>query len=83
MFVYSGELPNYLLRAGDFRQAGPDNVELVRRYGRNTGTYHVKPEAKAKIAEWYKEVAWMYDNRIATTEEVEQFKLIDLSGRSN
>ena len=79
VFVYSGELPNYLLRAWiDFQAAGPDNVELVRRYGRNTGTYHVKPEAKAKISEWYKDVAWMYDNRIATTEEVEQFKLIDL-----
>ena len=77
-FIYSGELPNYLLKAWImFQAAGPAHVRNVRRYGA-AGTYEVTPEAKAKINEWLKGYAWIYDNRIATDEETEQTKLISL-----
>lgn len=77
-FIYSGELPNYLLKAWImFQAAGPNHVKTVRKYG-STETYEVKPEAKAKINRWMKGYAWIYDNRIATDEETEQTKLVEL-----
>ncbi len=74
VFVYSGELPNYLLKSWmTFQAAGPDHID-----GTTSGTYTVKPYAKKLINEWYKDHIWIYDNRIATDEEIEQFRLMEL-----
>ena len=77
-FIYSGELPNYLLKAWImFQAAGPNHVRPTRSYG-SDGVYEVDAAAKAKINQWLKGYAWIYDNRIATDEETEQEKLINL-----
>ena len=77
-FIYSGELPNYLLKGWImFQAAGPDNIRTIRRYG-GKGIFEVEPEVKTKINEWLRGYAWIYDNKIATDEEVEQIKLIEL-----
>lgn len=78
-YIYSGELPNYLLKSWIiFQAAGPNHVNQVRRYGGSGGTYEVKPDAKARIISWMKGYAWIYDNRIVTDEEDEPTKLITL-----
>ncbi len=79
VFIYSGELPNYLLKAWIMLQAaGPGNTRPVKKYGNNNGTYEVLPEAKPKISEWLHDRAWIYDNRIASDEDMEQVKLIEI-----
>lgn len=78
-YIYSGELPNYLLKSWIiFQAAGPNHVNQVRRYGGSGGTYEVKPDAKARIISWMKGYSWIYDNRIVTDEEDEPTKLITL-----
>ena len=76
-FIYSGELPNFLLKQWIMIQAaGPDNVRKVRSYGEH-GLYEVKPELKQRIHDWMKDV-WIYDNKIASVEEPEEVKLMEL-----
>lgn len=77
-FIYSGELPNYLLKKWmTFQAAGPTNMERIRSYGTN-GMYDVLPEAKAKINRWLGSDVWIYDNTIASVEEPEEVKLLEL-----
>ncbi len=77
-FIYSGELPNYMLKSWImFQAAGPDNVKTVKRYG-GMGTFEVHEDAKKRINRWLHGYAYIYDNRIATDEDMEQLKLIDL-----
>lgn len=77
-FVYSGELPNFLLKQWImFQAAGPDNVRKVRTYGKN-GIYEVMPRAKALINEWFGNNVWIYDNRITSADEPEEVKLVEL-----
>ena len=78
VFIYSGELPNFLLKSWlTYQAAGPWNTHSVRRYG-NGEAYEVYSDAKQKISRWFHERAWIYDNRIATDEETEQAKLVEL-----
>lgn len=73
-FIYSGELPNYLLKAWlTFQAAGASNI-----IKKNQNEYVVKAEAKQKISEWFKDKVWIYDNRITEAAEDEQTGLLDL-----
>lgn len=77
-FMYSGELPNYLLKSWmSFQAAGPRWVKPVKEEGK-PGEYVVNPDAKEQISKWFKDKVWIYDNRIVDDEEAEQSKLIEL-----
>lgn len=78
VFVYSGELPNFLLKQWIvFQAAGPDHVRKVRSYG-SSGIYDVDPDVKKLINKWFGDNVWLYDNTITSVEEPEEVKLIDL-----
>ena len=79
-FAYSGELPNYLLKAWMmFQAAGPQNVVTVRApVGMKPGEYEVEQSKKKLISEWFCGNVWIYDNRIADDEESEQIRLVEL-----
>lgn len=81
-FMYSGELPNYMLKSWmTFQAAGHRWVEKVKEK-KNDGSgydeYAVDPDAKKQISEWFRDKLWIYDNRLDMDEEEEQLKLIDL-----
>lgn len=81
VFVYSGELPNYLLKSWmTFQAAGASHIEIVpkSREGQTVDDYKVENDAKEQISEWFKGKAFIYDNRIAENEDDEQIKLLDL-----
>lgn len=76
LFIYSGELPNYLLKAWLFFQAaGPGNIRKSRRFGNG---YEIEPVAKAAINEWFRDRVYLYDNRITDAEEPEEIKLVEI-----
>lgn len=80
-FVYSGELPNYLLKAWmTFQAAGPSNVKekAKTREKQEVSEYVVKDEAKKNISDWFKDRVWIYDNRITENEEDDQVGLLNL-----
>lgn len=81
-FMYSGELPNYMLKSWmTFQAAGHRWVKPVkekRSDGSGFTEYVVDPDAKVKISEWFRDRLWIYDNRLDIDEEEEQLKLIDL-----
>lgn len=78
VFVYSGELPNFMLRSWIMLQAaGPDNIEEVKKYG-NKAQYKVKPEAGELIRQWLEDIAWIYDNNGIRDEDEEQERLAEL-----
>lgn len=78
VFVYSGELPNFMLRSWIMLQAaGPDNIEAVKKYG-SKAQYKVKPEAGELIRQWLEDIAWIYDNNGVPDEDTEQTMLADL-----
>lgn len=78
VFVYSGELPNFMLRSWIMLQAaGPDNIEEVKKYG-SKAQYKVKPEAGELIRQWLEDIAWIYDNNGIRDEDEEQAVLADL-----
>ena len=78
VFLYSGELPNFMLKAWlTFQAAGPDHVRNVAEEDKPP-QYEVDPEAREAISNWLRGKAWMYDNKIATDDEEEQQKLLDL-----
>lgn len=77
VFIYSGELPNFMLKSWiTFQAAGPGHTHSSKRYG--SKAYEVDADAKARIREWMRGRVWIYDNRIATDEDMEQIKLIEL-----
>lgn len=80
-FAYSGELPNYLLKSWiTFQAAGPNNILTMGKQwsGKKSDEYEVDGRVKEIISDWYRERAWIYDNRIADTEDEEQMKLMEL-----
>lgn len=78
IFMYSGELPNHLLKSWiTFQAAGPRWVKTVKRDDR-AEEYVVDPDAREQISEWFRGKAWIYDNRIADDEDAEQAKLTEL-----
>jgi hypothetical protein len=81
VFVYSGELPNYLLKSWmTFQAAGASHIETVpkSREGQTVDDYKVENDAKEQISEWFKGKAFIYDNRIAENDDDEQIKLLEL-----
>lgn len=80
-FIYSGELPNYLLKSWmSFQAAGPDNVKAKRkkRPDQKSEEYEIAVDAQKAITDWFRGSVWIYDNRIAADEDEEQVKLIEL-----
>lgn len=77
VFAYSGELPNYIFRSWiDMQIAGDEYVDSNQG---KWGVYNtVKPEALEQIGYWYKEKAWLYDNRIRDFDEDRPEGLIKL-----
>jgi archaellum biogenesis ATPase FlaH len=70
VFVYSGELPNYLFKAWlDFQIAGRTHVIDNTLYGRMNR--FVSKTNKAVINDWYREKAFIYDNQIVDDDEKE------------
>ena len=76
-FVYSGELPNYLLKAWlTLQAAGPNHVTQIRSYG-DKNIYEVEADAAEQINRWYKDNIWIFDNGIVKDDD-EQVVLIDI-----
>lgn len=75
VFIYSGELADYHFKRWlDFQAAGSDNIVTTQNiYGDNI--YSLKDETIAKINQWYKGKAFIYDNNYVTGEETDS--LID------
>lgn len=76
VFVYSGEMPNYLFKAAiDFQIAGPANVveedrkDYVKRY--------VRKSAKDKIVEWYRGKCMLYDRTMVKDEDTDLLNTIE------
>jgi hypothetical protein len=75
--VYSGELPNYLLKAWlTLQAAGPNHVTQIRSYG-DKNIYEVEADAAEQINRWYKDNIWIFDNGIVKDDD-EQVVLIDI-----
>lgn len=70
-FAYSGELPNYLYKSWfDFQIAGRHHiVENQSEYG-SINRFIARPNQEL-INEWYREKAFIYDNRIIENDEKE------------
>ena len=69
-FAYSGELPNYLYKSWfDFQIAGRNHITENLKDGR-ISRFITNPNQKL-INEWYRDKAFIYDNRIVEDEEQE------------
>lgn len=69
-FVYSGELPNYLYKSWfDFQIAGKNHITENVKDGR-VNRFITNPNQKL-IDDWYREKAFIYDNRIIDDDEQE------------
>ncbi len=69
-FVYSGELPNYLYKSWfDFQIAGRNHITENVKDGR-VNRFITNPNQKL-IDDWYREKAFIYDNRIIDDDEQE------------
>lgn len=70
-FAYSGELPNYLFKNWfDFQIAGRNHiVEQDTDYG--TVNRFITNKNQELINDWYREKAYIYDNRIVESDEKE------------
>lgn len=69
-FVYSGELPNYLYKSWfDFQIAGRNHITENEKDGR-VNRFITNPNQKL-IDNWYREKAFIYDNRIIDDDEQE------------
>ncbi|MBQ9252301.1 MAG: AAA family ATPase [Clostridia bacterium] len=64
IFVYSGELQDYLFRNWlDFQLAGKEHIDIVENeYGEETGV--LQEETAGRISEWYRGRIWLYDDSI-------------------
>ena len=70
-FAYSGELPNYLFKSWlDFQIAGRGHIIERRREDGSINRY-ISANNKAMIDDWYRERAYIYDNRIIEDDERE------------
>ena len=69
-FVYSGELPNFLLKNWMMLQAAG-----VEHIDENNA---VRPDIKKKISEWFRDYVWIYDNRSIENEEDEPVYILRL-----
>lgn len=79
-FVYSGELPNYLYKSWfDFQAAGRNRIREERREDGTINRYITRNNQEL-INSWYREKAYIYDNRII--EEDEQEDLLKTLERS-
>lgn len=79
-FIYSGELPNYLLKSWlTFQAAGANYVKHEQAKGIDRQIYYVEPKEKQMISEWFRGNVWIYDNRIVGDDEEEHAKLLDLT----
>lgn len=78
VFIYSGELPNFMLRSWiTLQAAGPDNIDAVKKYG-GKAEYKVKPGVNKLIRHWLEGIAWIFDNNGIPDEDAEQERLADL-----
>lgn len=80
-FIYSGELPNYLLKSWMiFQAAGPQHVrEVPKKWeGKESKEYEVDGYTRKQISEWFRDKIWIRDNKIALDEDEEQVKLTEL-----
>ena len=70
-FAYSGELPNYLYKSWfDFQIAGRNHItENVTKFG--TVNRFITTKNQELIDDWYREKAFIYDNRIIDSDEHE------------
>ena len=70
-FAYSGELPNYLYKSWfDFQLAGRNHItENQTEFG--TVNRFITNKNQELIDSWYREKAYIYDNRIVDTDEKE------------
>ncbi len=76
VFVYSGEMPNYLFKAAiDFQIAGPANV--VEEDRRNYIKRYVRKSAKDKIVEWYRGKCMLYDRTMVKDEDTDLLNTIE------
>lgn len=76
VFVYSGEMPNYLFKAAiDFQIAGPANV--VEEDRRDYVKRYVRKSAKDKIVEWYRGKCMLYDRTMVKDEDTDLLNTIE------
>lgn len=76
VFVYSGEMPNYLFKnALDFQIAGPANV--VEEDRRDYVKRYVRKSAKDKIVEWYRGKCMLYDRTMVKDEDTDLLNTIE------
>ena len=69
-FAYSGELPNYLYKSWfDFQIAGRNHITENQKDGKLT-RFITNPNKKL-INDWYRDKAFIYDNRIVEDDEQE------------
>ncbi len=79
-FAYSGELPNYLYKSWfDFQAAGRNRIREERKEDSTINRYITRKNQEL-INSWYREKAYIYDNRII--EENEQEDLLKTLERS-
>lgn len=70
-FAYSGELPNYLYKSWfDFQIAGRHHIVENKSEHGGINRFITRPN-QALINEWYREKAFIYDNRIVENDEKE------------
>ncbi len=70
-FAYSGELPNYLYKSWfDFQAAGRNRIREERREDGTINRYITRKNQEL-INSWYREKAYIYDNRIIEEDEQE------------
>jgi archaellum biogenesis ATPase FlaH len=79
VLAYSGELPNYLFKSWlDFQIAGPQHISEEYQGGRLSR--FITKQNQALIDDWYREKAYIYDNRIIEGDEREDLrKTIELA----
>lgn len=70
-FAYSGELPNYLYKSWfDFQLAGRHHI-VENRSAEGTVNRFITKTNQTLINSWYREKAYIYDNRIVENDEKE------------
>lgn len=70
-FAYSGELPNYLYKAWfDFQVAGRSHI-LENKTDLGGTNYFLSNKNQELINNWYRDKAYIYDNRIVENDEKE------------
>jgi twinkle protein len=71
VFAYSGELSDFHFKRWiDYQLAGLPNLE-ERKLENGEIAYTIKPEAVAKITEWYRHRAFLYDNEYLPDDKAE------------